>query len=158
MFYSPSITTGVSFVYEDRPQTHFIYCTGQSVNPIGIYQMASRTRNMRELIYYSEEIKQQSMEYDTLENLEIKFKSMIETNDRLLRISQNINKNDDYEIVENTYFKIFCYNEHLLNIFKTGFTYHFQNILKLNGFSLKELGWIKIVEKTIKKKTRRFNE
>ena len=139
VFYSPSITTGVSFVYEDRPQTHFIYCTGQSVNPIGIYQMASRTRNMRELIYYSEEIKQQSMEYDTLENLEIKFKSMIETNDRLLRISQNINKNDDYEIVENTYFKIFCYNEHLLNIFKTGFTYHFQNILKLNGFSLKVL-------------------
>ena len=37
VFYSPSITTGVSFVYEDRPQTHFIYCTGQSVNPIGIY-------------------------------------------------------------------------------------------------------------------------
>ena len=152
VFYSPSITTGVSFVYEDRPQTHFIYCTGQSVNPIGIYQMASRTRNMKELIYYSEEIKQQPMTYDSLENLEIKFKSMIDTNDRLLRISQNINKNDDYEIVENTYFKIFCYNEFLLNIFKTGFTNHFQNILKLNGFSLKELGLIKNLEEPIKRK------
>ena len=152
VFYSPSITTGVSFVYEDRPQTHFIYCTGQSVNPIGIYQMASRTRNMKELIYYSEEIKNQEMNYESLENLEIKFKSMIETNDRLLRISQNINKNDDSEIVENTYFKLFCYNEFLSNIFKTGFTQHFQNILNLNGFGLKELGENKTLEYSIKRK------
>ena len=55
MFYSPSITTGVSFVYAEMPQTQFKYISGQSVNPIGIYQMASRTRNMKELIYHCEE-------------------------------------------------------------------------------------------------------
>ena len=56
VFYSPSITTGVSFVYAEMPQTQFIYISGQSVNPIGIYQMASRTRNMKELIYHCEDI------------------------------------------------------------------------------------------------------
>ena len=92
------------------------------------------------------------MNYESSESLEIKFKNMIETNDRLLRISQNINKNDDSEIVKNTYFKLFCYNEFLSNIFKTGFTQHFQNILNLNGFSLKELGENKTLEYSIKRK------
>ena len=57
VFYSPSITTGVSFINASKSQTQFIYISGQSVNPIGIYQMASRTRNMKELIYYCEDIK-----------------------------------------------------------------------------------------------------
>ena len=50
VFYSPSITTGVSFVNAEKSQTPFIYISGQSVNPIGIYQMASRTGKMKELI------------------------------------------------------------------------------------------------------------
>jgi len=77
VFYSPSITTGVSFVYAEMPQTQFIYISGQSVNPIGIYQMASRTRNMKELIYHCEDITPQKMKYEKQEDLEIKYKKMI---------------------------------------------------------------------------------
>ena len=152
VFYSPSITTGVSFVYAEMPQTQFIYISGQSVNPIGIYQMASRTRNMKELIYYCEDITPQKMKYQKQEELEIKYKKMIETNEKILRMSQSINKYDETEIVENTYFKLFCYNDFLADIFKTGFLQHFQNILVNNGFGMSEIGEMKTLNYSIKRK------
>ena len=151
-FYSPSITTGVSFVYAEMPQTQFIYISGQSVNPIGIYQMASRTRNMKELIYHCEDIAPQKLKCQNQAELEIKYKKMIETNDKILRLSQSINKFDETEIVENTYFKLFCYNDFLADIFKTDFLQHFQNILVNNGFTLSEIGEIKNFNYSIKRK------
>ena len=54
------------------PQTQFIYISGQSVNPIGIYQMASRTRNMKELIYHCEDIAPQKLKCQNQAELEIK--------------------------------------------------------------------------------------
>ena len=60
---------------------------------------------------------------------------MIETNDKIVRMSQSINTYDETEIVEDTYFKLFCYNEFLSDIYKTGFLQHFQNILNCNGFN-----------------------
>ena len=152
VFYSPSITTGVSFVNAEKSQTQFIYISGQSVNPIGIYQMASRTRNMKELIYHCEDIAPQKMKCQTQDELEIRYKKMVETNDKILRLSQSINKFDETEIVENTYFKLFCYNEFLADIFKTDFLQHFQNILINNGFNLKEFGEIKNLHYAIKRK------
>ena len=89
------------------PQNQFIYISGQSVNPIGIYQMASRTRNMKELIYHCEDIAPQKLKCQNQAELEIKYKKMIETNDKILRLSQSINKYDETEIVENTYFNYF---------------------------------------------------
>ena len=55
------------------PQTQFIYISGQSVNPIGIYQMASRTRNTKELIYHLEDIAPQKMKYQNQKELETKY-------------------------------------------------------------------------------------
>ena len=64
---------------------------------------------------------------------------MIETNDKILRLSQSINKHDETETVENTYFKLFCYNDFIADIFKTGFLQHFLNILVNNGFGMSEI-------------------
>jgi hypothetical protein len=61
------------------------------------------------------------MKYQQQEELEITYKKLIETNEKILRLSQSINKYDETEIVENTYFKLFCYNDLLADIFKTGF-------------------------------------
>jgi hypothetical protein len=77
---------------------------------------------------------------------------MIETNDKILRMSQSINKYDDTEIVENTYFKIFCYNDFLADIFKTGFLQHLQNILVNNGFDMSEVGETKNLNYSTKRK------
>ena len=77
---------------------------------------------------------------------------MIETNDKILRMSQSINKYDETEIVENTYFKLFCYNDFLADIFKTGFLQHFQNILVNNGSGMSEIGETKNKNYSIKRK------
>ena len=70
------------------PQTQFIYIFAQSVNPIGIYQMASRTRNMKELIYYCEDITPQKMKCQTQDELEITYKKLIETNENFLNLEK----------------------------------------------------------------------
>jgi len=67
-------------------------------------------------------------------------------------MSQSINKYDEAEIVENTYFKLFCYNDFLADIFKTGFLQHFQNILVNNGFGMSEIGETKNLNYSIKRK------
>jgi len=92
------------------------------------------------------------MKCQTQNELEIRYKKMVETNDKILRLSQSINKFDETEIVENTYFKLFCYNEFLADIFKTDFLQHFQNILVSNGFNLNEFGEIKNLHYAIKRK------
>ena len=51
-----------------------------------------------------------------------------------------IDENDDYKFNENTFFKLFVYNEYLTDIYKTNKEYHFRQILKENGYILKELG------------------
>ena len=67
-------------------------------------------------------------------------------------MSQSINKYDETEIAENTYFKLFCYNDFLADIFKTGILPHFQNILVNNGFGLSEIGETKHLNYSIKRK------
>lgn len=148
VFYSPSITTGVSFVYKDVKQTQFIYMSDkQLITPISFYQMASRTRNMDKLYYFSKEIKSQKMECETIKEVENKYKKMIKYNDKILGLSKSINENDEIKIVNNTFFKLFCYNEYQISIFKTGFLQHFENLLKDNGFNLTQTGQYKKLDK-----------
>ena len=141
VFYSPSITTGVSFVLEDSAQTQFIYMTKNPlISPISFYQMASRTRNMSQLIYYSEDPQARPMKYDTLEELEEAQQNLIKCNDKILKLSRTTTERDESQIIANTFFKLYCYEEFQMSIFWTGFLEHFQDILKNNGFNLKSEG------------------
>jgi len=147
VFYSPTITTGVSFVLEDTKQTHFMYFTKQPlITPISGYQMSCRTRNMKELIYYSNEIKHQAMRHETLKDIENKYKKLVRYNNRLMGMSSSRTDDDEVKIIDNTFFKLFCYNEFQDEIFGTGFIQHYENILKRDGFVLSELGNKKTLE------------
>lgn len=144
VFYSPSITTGVSFVLENVKQTQFIYISDKClITPISIYQMACRTRNMDKLIYHCRDIKARELFYKSLNEVETKFKNLIKINEKLLSLSKSITQDDEMKIVENTFFKLFCYNEFQDNIFYTGFLKHFENIISSNGFTLREIGTYK---------------
>lgn len=140
VFYSPSVVTGVNFLYKEKAQTQFLYLTGISVKPDNAFQMGSRTRNIKNLKYFVEEIKPNECKYNNLEQVEKEYKEMIKINDKVLRMSYNINADDDGEIVDNTFFKLFCYNEYIINIYDTGYNEHFNNLLKHNGFTLKTKG------------------
>ena len=140
VFYSPKITTGVSFYIEDEKQTQFIYITQVSRDPIGIYQMSSRTRNMDKLIYYSNEKKPRELKFKTLEELKEFYKNIITTNNKILSMSKSVTEDDDIKIVENSFFKLYCYNEYISNIYDTGFIEHYEKILKSCGFILESTG------------------
>ena len=48
VFYSPTVTFGVDFSV-DVPQDVFIYIAGNSIQPSGSYQQATRCRNIKTL-------------------------------------------------------------------------------------------------------------
>lgn len=57
VFYSPSITTGVSFVFESTKQSQFIYMSNRRlITCDSFYQMSCRTRNIKNLIWYCEDM------------------------------------------------------------------------------------------------------
>ena len=141
VFYSPSITTGVSFVLKDVKQPQFIYITSNpKITPTAIYQMSSRTRNMSDLHYFCNEIKATEQQYETIKEVENKYKRMIKLNNRLMGLSKSVDENDEIKIVDNSFFKMFCYEEWLDGIFKTGFLEHYEKLLSDCGFDLEEIG------------------
>ena len=63
-----------------------------------------------------------------------------------------LNEDNEQIINENTFFKLFVYNEYLIDIYKSNKARHFQEILKNNGFSLEDTGHkFKPLPKDIKK-------
>lgn len=139
IFYSPSVKTGVSF-YIETAQKQFIYIGEKSITPIGNYQQTCRTRNMKELIYYCTDQNPTENKYMSLTDLENAYKKMIERNKLLNDMCLNINKNDELEFCENSFFKLFCYEEYLRRIYRTGYKQHFENYLVENGFNIVRVG------------------
>ena len=73
-------------------------------------------------------------------------------------MSKSINEDDEITIVKNPFFKMFCYNEYQMDIFKTGFIQHFKNILIGNGFEYEEDGEYKQLVKAEKNKIENFTQ
>ena len=148
IFYSPSITTGVSFVFKDVKQPQYIYITNTpQIKPDSIYQMSCRTRNMKELNFYCNNIKPKENIHNNVKEVEKHYKKMIRYNNRLLGLSSSRNIDDEVEIIENTFFKLFCFEEYKNFIFKTGFLEHYKNYLTRDGFKLKTIGEVKKINK-----------
>ena len=51
IYYSPSITYGVDYNNETK-QNVYIYITGCSISPIGLYQQVNRTGNIDKVYFY----------------------------------------------------------------------------------------------------------
>ena len=159
VFYSPSITTGVSFVLKDLKQNHFIYISkNQLITPISMYQMCCRTRNMKGLHIYIDKQKVQEQKFETLKEVENKYKKMLKVSERIFSISKSINESDEVRIVENTFFKLYCYNIYQDNVFSSGYAQHFFNILKDNGFNISSIGETKKLDKDTQKQINEIYE
>jgi len=141
VFHSPSITTGVSFAYKEKKQTQFVYMSNKRlITPESFYQMSCRTRNMSKLVYHCEEMNDIDCEFETIKELENKYLDMMKTNEKILRLSKSTTETDDVKIVKNSFFKMWCYNEYKIQLFKTGFVRHYQDILSNAGFIHSEVG------------------
>lgn len=164
VFYSPSITYGVDFQPE-TPQDVFIYIKGHSILPSGFFQQITRTRNIKRLYYYYDiKIDDNNKDdthlyninkplYNNLEEVKEKYRNIINiSDDQLYNICINTDINYDEQLIENTFFNLFCYNKYVDDIYNTNKLKHFEQILLNNGFELYEYGNNRQLEKKEKDK------
>ena len=50
-----------------------------------------------------------------------------------------MDEEDEFKFLENNFFKLYSYNEYINDIFNTSKYYHFENIIKSEGFQLVNL-------------------
>ena len=138
VFYSPSITFGIDFSIKTK-QDVFIYCKGNSILPSGVFQQTTRTRAIDKLYYYCNTNSKQP-KYNSLDDVYKHYENIENLNLNLHNICLSIDETDTEIVNKNTFFKLFCYNEYIKDIYKTNTKLHFEIILKNNGFNLSSIG------------------
>ena len=76
---------------------------------------------------------------------------MLEQNEKLLNISGSINEDDELKIINNTFFKLFCYGKYQQDTEQTNKVLHFEGILKHQGFKLSSEGIKQDLNNPVKK-------
>lgn len=158
VFYSPSITTGIDISYTIA-QDVFIYIKGHTLSPVDSFQQLTRTRNIKNVYFYIKDKKSTTAEYNTLEATVEHYKNVASV---YSNVSDGVIKemcfnviDNEYVFNENSFFKLFVYNEYINDIHDTNKEAHFKQILKKNGFKIKEVGK---KEKLNKKKIKEMKE
>ena len=123
----------------DVAQDVFIYIRGNSIQPSGSFQQATRCRNIKTLYFYGETDEHEA-QYESLEDVKDAFKQNIITSKAITNLSTCLDENDNDKLIENSFFNLYCYNEYVKDIFHTDKEKHFENILKNNGFIVTSLG------------------
>jgi hypothetical protein len=135
VFYSPSITCGVDFNINDR-QNVFIYIKGDTIEPCDSFQQLTRTRNIDKAYFCIKPVEPKQPKYASIYECIDEYKGIALTHSRLCTLCSTIDKNDDVKFNDNTFFKLFVYNEYLNDIYNTNKERHFKKILLDNGFAI----------------------
>ena len=128
VFYSPKITFGVDFSIE-TPQDVFIYIAGNSIQPSGSYQQATRCRNIRSLFYYGE-VHQQDCHYRDLEDVRSSVAEAVQTSRSCNSACTYLDEHDHIQVVKNTFFTLYCHNEFIRDIYDSNKIRHVELILR----------------------------
>lgn len=138
VFYSPKITFGVDFSTSEA-QDVFIYIDGNSIQPSGSFQQATRCRNIRRL-YFHGECKEQPSQYNSVEDVKKQVETCLEVSKCFVSACTYLDEFDRVQVVRNTFFNLYCYNEYVRDIYATNKVKHFELILEQNGFKLSSRG------------------
>ena len=138
LFFSPAIETAVDISLA-KSQDVFIYIKGSTIDPSSSFQQATRTRNIDTLYYFCEKI-DQVPKYLNIDDVKEQYRKNIINNDNLTVLCKYIDSNDEVITSENTFFKLFCYNEYLHDCYNTDKLRHFELILLHNKFKLTKTG------------------
>jgi hypothetical protein len=133
VFYSPSITCGVDFNINEN-QNVFIYIKGDTIEPCDSFQQLTRTRNINKAYFYIKPVEPKQPKYETINDCVDEYKEIALTHSRLCTLCSTIDENDDVKFNDNTFFKLFVYNEYLNDVYNTNKERHFKKILSDNGF------------------------
>lgn len=135
VFFSPKIETGLDFSI-DTKQTVFYHMNGNSVLPSSSFQQICRTRNMKNLIVYAREYENLKL-YKPLEAIRNNLREdMYHLN--IYGCCHYMDIDGEFKFVDNSFFKLYSYNEYLKGIYASNKKEHLKQILIDNGFKLKE--------------------
>ncbi len=147
-FASPSITSGIDVSF-DQKQNVFIYINGLTLQPSGSFQQTTRIRNIDNLYYHTNESSNQPR-YNSIEDVEKYYKSSIDKSNTLYSMCTYIDQDEELVVVDNLFFKLFCYNEYVKDVYHTNKSLHYRSILLKNGFDISKVGDHTKLDKTIK--------
>jgi hypothetical protein len=136
VFYSPSITCGIDFSIIE-PQDVILYIKGNTLEPCDSFQQLTRTRNIKTVHFYiNEKTIFNNAEYKHIDECNEHFKNIASIHSTLSNLCITINEDDELKFNDNTFFKLFIYNEYLNDIYNTNKERHFKQILLNNGFNI----------------------
>jgi hypothetical protein len=146
IFYSPTITHGVS-IETVKPIEQFIYISGLSVDAISLYQMATRTRNMKQLNYYSK-AKGTEARFKDLSDCQLKMAEEYLTNIKQLsllpeesyKLIQTMINDKETKVNNDTFKTLYDFNVYLKDYYGTNPTYYFEKEIKRVGFKISVRG------------------
>ena len=91
------------------PQDMFLYIKGDSINPAGMYQQATRTRNIKTL-YYHGECGNGRSRYENIQDVEQNIEDCIIATKALATSCTYIDDNDELRVSRSSFFHLFCHN------------------------------------------------
>ena len=77
-------------------------------------------------------------QFRTIGDVENQLKECL-NHDILNNVCLSLDEDDEYTYLENTFFKLYVYNEYITDVFNRSKYYHFENILQSEGFKLVSL-------------------
>lgn len=136
VIYSPSITYGVDFSFENKQNQYIYIKNNNTINAMQIYQQAMRTRNLNQLKYYIAKEKENKRKYKDYEDCKNKIVKNIENHKQFLNLCTYTNENEDLKVVENCFFKLYVNSELSYDIVSQDLLKSFEELLVQNGFEI----------------------
>lgn len=134
VYYSPSVSYGVDFSINNF-QDVFVFGKGLSIDAHLLYQMTTRTRQIRDVYYYIEKINN-TLKYENLEDAIEKIKAQIKTNSLLTNLFCNIDDNYEPVLSCGKFFELYCWNKYHNNVYMHNMKKTYEHILKEQGFNI----------------------
>jgi hypothetical protein len=135
VFYSSKLTFGVDF-FVGVAHDVFMYVKGNSLQPTGMFQQTTRCRNVRRLYYYGETGNKEATHMDLASLKQTVVMTASENTALVTAGATYLDENDEWQVVENTYCKLWCQNEYDRDTFETNKVKHVELLLQANGFAL----------------------
>ena len=115
-----------------------------------MFQQTTRCSNIRNVFYFGE-CNTENARYHSLAHLKEDVKDNIKNCKELVDVCTHIDEDDEMVVTENSFFKLYCYNEYVRDIYGTNKVKHYENLLAENRFKL-QTGTVKPTRLNTQKK------
>ena len=145
IFHSPKITHSIDFSI-DTPQDVFIHIKGKTIDSMALFQQISRTRNIRNLYYYSD-VECFEPKFESLEAVKEYYSQIEHATSQINDVCVITGENDIDRVCDNKFLNLYCATDYKKDCYRTNKIKHFELILINAGFILSSIGTAQKISK-----------